>query len=670
MKHLKVNILFVFLVFTYLTKAQQLTAIDTSRIATYTIATEGMAVTFTPVMPPQEQVAGAPPAFYSYFWEFGDGNFSKDPNPTHVYAAVGEYTPHLSVKAAYDNGSLPPIKPKPKPKVTQTAYHQSPTYTEGLNIADTMAIFCDKDPIPNEEIVVVVRYSNPLPSVSKGKLYLFYNDKAFKKNNFEIKEIRSHFGEQEVTDTRVADCMKAPSDHSLLASDVMTTTNDNKIYDVEKTIADLNMHYRDYKLFDLPELDTYKTNNIFFSFKTTSDMIKDTSAIVTMEAVYIPDEYQGVFVTKTLEMEIVTSHDPNKMGNNGVLMNYRLVRFKRVKFKTRFQNDGEGPAKTIRLETDVPDMFDKSTLQIEDMYPKCAICPKDKEVRYSCLDTIILANQIHFTFKNIHLPGTHQKNVKEKDSTKGFVSYSLKFGKDFHKVKTKSRTAIFFDKNEPVITNYTTTRFSPGISLGARAGYNYILPKTQEDFSTLENKSFFLGATISPFKSYRWYWQSELGFNYTESNGAFTGEMIPPDFQGENFFFRRNDSETTISQHIIDVVPVSVRYNINNYIGLGTGPQVTTLLANKEMRNEISYFFMAIQGEGEPPFTPGEELTDLRRERSFESRGFEGLDRFQIQWFADVTFGFARIGPSVGVRYLHNFNTAVNTLQFYAIWKF
>ena len=63
-------------------------------------------------------------------------------------------------------------------------------------------------------------------------------------------------------------------------------------------------------------------------------------------------------------------------------------------FKTRFQNDGEGPAKTIRLETDIPEMFDKKTLQIVDSYPKCPICPKGENVTYSCIDTII--NQKEF----------------------------------------------------------------------------------------------------------------------------------------------------------------------------------------------------------------------------------------------------------------------------------
>jgi hypothetical protein len=95
-------------------------------------------------------------------------------------------------------------------------------------------------------------------------------------------------------------------------------------------------------------------------------------------------------------MEIVTSHDPNKMGSNGSFMNYRLV-FKRVNFKTRFQNNGEGPARMIRLETDIPTMLDKKTFQIEDMYPKCPICPKTKY--RELLGYNHKTKQIIFTFK-------------------------------------------------------------------------------------------------------------------------------------------------------------------------------------------------------------------------------------------------------------------------------
>ena len=42
----------------------------------------------------------------------------------------------------------------------------------------------------------------------------------------------------------------------------------------------------------------------------------------------------------------------------------------------------------------------------------------------------------------------------------------------------------------------------------------------------------------------------------------------------------------------------------------------------------------------------------------------------QASIFADVTFGFARIGPSVGIRYYKTFEANFDYWQFYAIWKF
>jgi hypothetical protein len=52
----------------------------------------------------------------------------------------------------------------------------------------------------------------------------------------------------------------------------------------------------------------------------------------------------------------------------------------------------------------------------------------------------------HFHFQNIYLPGSNQKNVKEIDSTKGFVKYSMKFSEDFHKIKPKVEQQLFLIK--------------------------------------------------------------------------------------------------------------------------------------------------------------------------------------------------------------------------------
>ena len=619
--------------------------------------------------PPLQQTAGAPKANFTYFWEMGDGTYSKEASPKHTYKKKGEYKINLSVTNNYDNGK----PPKTRPKTVAITEITNTDFNEIASLADTTAykIFANRDPVPEEEMVVVVSYKNPLQYVVNGKLYLFYNDKEFKKDNFELVEFRTHFGEREVFEDGFACSDELNNANLNLASTTpefirpLKFNEDNQNLDL--TLLESKTLFRKVTVLEFDGMNPNETRNAFFTFKTTPEMVKDTSATVRMRGVYVPDRSYKNHVKKTLEMEIVTSHDPNKMSSNGMFMNYRLVRFKTLNFKTRFQNNGEGPARMIRLETDIPDMFDKKTLKIVDSYPKCPICPKGEDVSYSCLDTIIKQKQIYFTFKNIYVQGSNQKNVTEKDSTKGFVKYTMKLAKDFHKKTTQSRTAIIFDKNEPVITNYATTRFLPGISIGAKTGYNL--------FSNQKNaKSYFIGATISPYKSYRFYWQSEIYYSYSKTSGAnqiapyIQTNFNPPIIYNGTVYDSGNTlttSESKITRKSVDVVPISLRYNINNYIGVGVGPQFSLVLnETTESQNNKKYYGL----NAATPF-PGQELPQLEENFSLKS-ATDNFQKMQTSVFADATFGFARIGPSLGIRYYLNFEKDFNYWQFYAIWKF
>ena len=337
------------------------------------------------------------------------------------------------------------------------------------------------------------------------------------------------------------------------------------------------------------------------------------------------------------------------MSSNATLINYRLVKFRTINFKTRFQNNGEGPASTIKLETNIPDMFDKKTLKIVDNYPKCPICPKGENVTYSCLDTIVKKDQIHFVFRNIYLPGSEQKNVKERDSTKGFVKYSLKFGNDFHKIKTKSKTAIIFDKNEPVITNYATTRFKPGISIGAKAGYNF--------YTSLEkSKSYFVAATISPYKSYKWYWQVEFQAGNHQYN---LKTSVEDKLVGSNGNFQLYRTTRKSEYKAINLeIPVLMRYNVNNFIGLGAGIQANIVASNKENTTEQ----LDIYENTTPTLLISSTINSSDLTTTF-TKPNGGL-------LFEITGGIARIGPSFGARYVLNFKKDFNYLQLYGIWKF
>ena len=62
-------------------------------------------VRFTPLLPPQIPMQGAPePPSYEFFWEFGDGSFSFEEQPEHTYSDPGSYEAVLWATGKYDNG--------------------------------------------------------------------------------------------------------------------------------------------------------------------------------------------------------------------------------------------------------------------------------------------------------------------------------------------------------------------------------------------------------------------------------------------------------------------------------------------------------------------------------------------------------------------------------------
>ncbi|MEB3344208.1 PKD domain-containing protein [Aquimarina gracilis] len=654
-------ILFYFGVLIPFLSLSQIQSNDTLRIASITHEIEGNRVTFGAKMPALNQIAGAPKAYYTYYWEFGDGNYSFKKNPTHTFNKPGNYKTKLWATNNYDNGKPPKSRPKSitiSSNFDEASVENISPFVEN----EDLILKRNREPIPDQEMVLITSYKNNNNYASSGKLYLFYNDNQFKNDNFTIEDTRLHHGERIIPLEGISEVLGENDDQTLLASSSNSFLQNKTLFaqDTTKrrnlplTLEESKALYRSYQVIAFDDMQPGEERNIFRTLRTTPEMIKDTSAIVTLRSVYVPDENFDNHTVKDTEMEIVTSHDPNKMSSNGWFMNYRFVRFKRLKFKIRFQNNGEGPANTIRLETDIPDMFDKSTLRIDGMYPDCPICPKEQEVNYSCLDTILQKDKIIFQFNKIYLPGSEQKNVEEIDSTKGFVKYSMKFAKDFHKKKTKSRTAIYFDKNEPIITNYATTRFMPGISIGAKAGYI----STPE----LDNqREYFIGATLSPFKSYRAYYQAELMLSSGSYDELRNFETSTVNADGSRTVIQFSELNQF---HNITVyaVPASLRYNFNNFFAMGTGLQLKMDMTSKNDQETTGQAFL-LDGNGN--LNPNPDLDSFETDRITNS-----LINTQAGIFIGMNLGTVRIGPSLGVRYVYNFDAPNSQIQLYGIWKF
>ena len=628
----------------------------------------GNKVEFRSEMPALNQVAGAPKAFYTYFWEFGDGNFSFQEKPKHKYKKKGEYTARLWSTNNYDNGKPP--KSRPQSVKIENNIDKSSAFTDissesapDIFLEDEhLVIKTNRDPVPEEEMILITSYKNNKNYATSGSLYLFYNDHQFKNDNFIIEDTRLHYGENIISedpvfamqmDNDVSNRFLAENRNKVLARNVILLDTTKRMV-LPVTLEESKKLYRNHQLIEFNDMQPGEERHIFRTLKTTPEMLKDTSAIVTLRTIYVPDKNYGDHSVKDTELEIVTSHDPNKMSTNGTVLNYRLVRYKKVKFKVKFQNDGEGPAKTIRLEVDKPEMFDGNTLEVLEMYPECPICPKEQEVNYSCLDTILKNDKLIFTFKNIYLPGTAQKNIVDRDSTKGFVRYAMKFGKDFHKKKTRSRTAIYFDKNEPIITNYSTTRFLPGISIGAKAGYIYTPSKDK-------SREVFAGITASPFKSYRGYLQSEFyvsAASFEELKNFEIRDLNDIGIESLQRFSEKNKANTITAYF----VPISYHYNLNNFLALEAGVQLKLDFQSKISTETNAEAFLYIPDKG--------EIRDEQNDSFQKSQCTDNFANFNSGVFIGVNAGAVRIGPSLGIRYVLNFNEPTSQLQAYAIWKF
>ena len=119
-----------------------------------------------------------------------------------------------------------------------------------------------------------------------------------------------------------------------------------------------------------------------------------------------------------------------------------------------------------------------------------------------------------------------------------------------------------------------------------------------------------------------------------------------------------------ITKNTFDIVPISVRYNINSIVGLGLGAQISSNFyqkSNTEEERKVYYYIPGNQQE--------EEITSLYRKIDSENV-YKKITLNNYGLFLDFTIGVSRIGPSAGLRYIQNFNKPTKQLHAYAIWKF
>lgn len=608
---------------------------------------EGEGTRFSPVLPALMQKAGARPAYWEYFWEFGDGSFSRAENPVHTYTRPGDYIASLDATAHYDDGK------KPQKKKRTIASSGSSGTMAGTTLPDVfdagarqaIAMASNSQPKAGEELTCVISYRNNSAVATNGRLHLFFNERSFPVSHFTYVEGRTHFGE--TVDPLISQALplyESPAANWVALSPQMLTgvatalSADPPPASIIQTMLDnARGRYREEHAWHFTELEAGEKRNLFVSLAGTANMIKDTSAFIHLEAIFAPDDPAVAPERYVMEVEIVASHDPNAIAVSDNRVNYRTLGNKKIAYQVRFQNNGEGPASTVEVKVEMPKGLDMARMRPLDWYPKCPICPKTPTDR-SCLDTTSTKDGLVFTFRNIFLPGSKQKDVDNRDSTKGFVKYRIEADKDMPKLSFKSRAKITFDKNPPIYTNFTKTRFKPGISPGLKAGYAFLPDSSKSGY-------VFFGMSVSPYKSWRIYPQAELltGIKGRQETAGETYHQSMIVVLANHKALVTRDSTIKSTRGFVSFdVPVLLRKNISGWFGAGAGGSARIVFENGENTFSVHETREILQDPGVPPI-----MTEVR-DTSF-THPFSAV-KTQFTLFGDLTFGSVRAGPNLGVR--------------------
>src|SRR5690349_24677905 len=116
-------------------------------------------VQFGSTLRPLRQIAGAPAAFYAYFWEFGDGSYSFEKEPLHTYKDTGDYDVRLYATNNYDDGKKPHTRPR-RVRVnnrSMVAQNKTPVFFTGDG---SLEIRSNQMPKPGEDMVLLIGYRN------------------------------------------------------------------------------------------------------------------------------------------------------------------------------------------------------------------------------------------------------------------------------------------------------------------------------------------------------------------------------------------------------------------------------------------------------------------------------------------------------------------------------
>ncbi|HLZ86672.1 MAG TPA: PKD domain-containing protein [Puia sp.] len=656
------------------------------------IEERGDSMHFSSHLRPLRQIVGAPPCFYSYFWELGDGRFSFDREPVYAYRDTGVYQVRLYATNNYDDGKAPPTRPHPV-KIRKKALSRDAWASHFFHGSGEIEMKINRYPRPGENFVTVIGYRNRGSDSLGGSIVLFYNERQLGQEGFALADRRFYNREEggsleslmaglATTETRASLAAgareggveagrtgsagsgaggwaiswrstdgdrtrdrgwEAEEDREVegqAAGSVLPDEEDAaaNAAGAQSMLRSLEGTYSQHTVLHFPALGRGEEKYVFVEMNTLPGMLQDTNATVGFSAMLVPDDPRVAPEVYQMDMVVVASHDPNRFLFRSRRINYRFMgKKKELSYRVQFQNTGNGPTRRIAIGIGIPPQLDPGSFTLQAVSPACPFChPGDKSS--GCIDTIHRNDSVYIVFNNIYLPGLQQQGIADKDSTEGFVDYTIRFRKKPRKIPFSTQASIVFDHHTPVLTNKATARFIKGLSPGFMAGYG-LLPGSG-GYSASGPLQF--GYVLAPYAPSRPYFQIEAFVGFLQQD-AFTSVVVQDQkdtlIAGLPVVVTGRQTKTTTQRNSFEVTPLHYRYNLSNWIGVGAGAMVQVNISEQTTTENRVYF--------NTPALPLNIMTAASTQQSAVTY----LGSWNAAPFVDVQVGRVRQGPVLGIRY-------------------
>ncbi|WP_053977652.1 BspA family leucine-rich repeat surface protein [Mangrovimonas xylaniphaga] len=195
--------------------------------------------------------------------------------------------------------------------------------------------------------------------------------------------------------------------------------------------------------FSITALNPFESWETSITMQTFTPPIVNGGDVLSFTAMVLPnsDDYTPNDNTFNLEQIVVNSRDPN---DKQVLQGESIVMEQTgeyLDYLIRFQNTGSASAVNIRVEDELHENLDWSTLSITNASHEYQV-------------EVTNGNEVDFIFNGIYLTAESQ-NEQE---SHGFIAYKIKPKTTVEVGDIMSGNAsIYFDYNAPIITNTVTT---------------------------------------------------------------------------------------------------------------------------------------------------------------------------------------------------------------------